>query len=301
MSVLSPRLELPPTQTRFSPARLAGFAVEALLEEAALTPKPALVDLRGRGAHHDLDLATMTRSAQALRPTFAALAAASAGASPSPVLRERLAVLGRRGEREMLAVTGGSNTHRGAIWIVGLLVAGSVLVAEEDGGAPEEHGLPQRICDTGAAIARYPDRFAPVLESHGRQVARQYQVGGARQEACDGFPHVRAIGLPALAAARRRGIDEDRARLDALLAIMGSLADTCLLHRGGRAALQAAQDGAQRVLDLGGSSTAKGYAALLELDAQLLELNASPGGAADLLAATLLLDKLLHCNPHQEV
>lgn len=92
-------------------------------------------------------------------------------------------------------------------------------------------------------------------------------MAGARGEAHDGFPHARRIGLPALDAARARGLDETGARLDALIAIIASLDDTCLLHRGGRNALA-------------------------QLDAALLALNASPGGAADLLAATLFLDSL---------
>ena len=71
---------------------------------------------------------------------------------------------------------------------------------------------------------------------------------------------------------------------------MASLDDTCLLHRGGWAALHAARGGAHRVLALGGSATAAGGAALLGLDAELVRRNASPGGCADLLAACLFLD-----------
>jgi len=289
--------------SRFSPAQLGGLAVESLLDEARLTPKPALVDRRGAGAHRDLDLATMERSARVLRPTFEALASASMGMPPSQALREQLAMVGRAGERAMLAASGGSNTHRGAIWIVGLLVAGAAITdssADDTVLAAVSTRLPQRICATAAEIARHPDRFAPQVETHGSRVTREYQVGGARREACDGFPHVHEIGLPALHAARARGVGETHARLDALLAIMCSLDDTCLLHRGGHLALHAAQQGAQRVLTLGGSSRPEGYAALLALDAYLIEIYASPGGAADLLAATLFVDKLMHCTLDQE-
>jgi triphosphoribosyl-dephospho-CoA synthase len=52
------------------------------------------------------------------------------------------------------------------------------------------------------------------------------------------------------------------------------------------------QQGAQRVLDAGGSATLSGRRALHALDEQLLSLNASPGGAADLLAACLFIDCL---------
>jgi triphosphoribosyl-dephospho-CoA synthase len=97
-----------------------------------------------------------------------------------------------------------------------------------------------------------------------------------------------------LIGARERGIAENAARVDALLSIMASLDDTCLLHRAGLPGLHAGQHGARRVLQAGGSSTREGAAALAALEHELLSLNASPGGAADLLAATLFLDMLAH-------
>jgi triphosphoribosyl-dephospho-CoA synthase len=270
-----------------SDAQLARYAVAALIEEAELTPKPALVDRRGSGAHRDLDLATMLRSAHALEPTFAALArAARRRGEPSALLRTELAQIGRAGEQDMLHATGGSNAHRGAIWIVGLLVAGASL----PGGAMRLNA--SHICTRAAQIACFPDRFAAPSDSHGERARQRYQVGGARREAQDGFPHVIEIGLPALRAAHARGIAEDAARVDTLLAIMASLDDTCLLHRAGLPGLHAGQHGARRVLEAGGSSTPAGRVALAALEHELLSLNASPGGAADLLAATLFLDML---------
>ncbi|MNV95175.1 triphosphoribosyl-dephospho-CoA synthase [compost metagenome] len=98
-------------------------------------------------------------------------------------------------------------------------------------------------------------------------------------------------GLPQLARSRAAGAGEQNARLDALLAIMTTLADTCVLWRAGLDGLSAMQQGARAVLDAGGSASLAGRRALRALDARLLQLNASPGGAADLLAACLFLDK----------
>jgi triphosphoribosyl-dephospho-CoA synthase len=284
-------------------ALLARFARDALIEEARLTPKPALVDARGSGAHVDLDLATMLRSAHALEPTFEALARASRGATPGSVLRTDLARIGRAGEAAMMRATGGSNAHRGAIWIVGLLVAGATI-AHTAGDCAIAHA--HAIADTAAQIARFDDRLATpagssvassiapsVTPSNGERVRQRYNVGGARREAQDGFPHVIRVGLPALHAARAQGHDEASARVDALLAIMATLDDTCVLHRAGLAGREAAQAGAQRVRDAGGIATRAGRAAFDALERALLALNASPGGAADLLAATLFIDRLL--------
>lgn len=264
-------------------ALLAGRAVRALILEALLTPKPALVDRRGSGAHRDLDLVRLLRSARALRETFHLMALAASAACADVRLRERLGALGRSGEQAMLAATGGSNAHRGAIWVLGLLVGALALLGADPPAA--------EVAATAARLARLPDRYAPVLESNGARACRTFGVGGARGEAASAFPHVFEVGLPALHAARRRGASESCAQLDALLAIMSSLDDTCLLHRGGWAAVQAARGGARRALALGGSGSAAGREALLALDAELLRRNASPGGSADLLAACLLIDE----------
>lgn len=278
----------PPTKIGGMAAQLACFAVDALLEEVHLTPKPALVDRRGSGAHRDLNLAVMMRSAHALEPTFAALAHASRGEKPSALLRTELAAIGRAGEADMMRATGGSNAHRGAIWIVGLLVAGATIC--HDGGKTWD---PRQVCELGAQIACFPDHEAAASDSNGASVRARYGVGGARREAQYGFPHVLRAGLPTLQAARRSGHGEDAARIDALMSIMTTLDDTCLLHRAGPPALDAAQRGAHEVLSRGGSASLPGRAALYRLDRALLALNASPGGAADLLAATLFIDKLV--------
>lgn len=264
--------------------QLADTAVRALIAEAELTPKPALVDRRGSGAHLDLDLALMRRSADSLRPGFIAMAQAAHKAMPDQYLREALGKIGRETEDAMLAATGAANTHRGAIWVIGLLLAAAVLVRGRDA---------QSIAATAAAIARHRDRFAPPkLSSNGERVKQRYGVRGARGEAEDGFPHVVSIALPMLREGRRQGKHEDVARLDALLAIMASLDDTCLLHRGGREALHLAKRGAGDVLAAGGSGVPDGRHRLLALDTALLAHNASPGGAADLLAAALFLDRI---------
>jgi triphosphoribosyl-dephospho-CoA synthase len=264
---------------------LSTLAVSSLIEEAELTPKPALVDRRGNGAHHDLDLARMRRSARSLQDGFADIARAAAFEKPSLRLRERIGRIGRDMERRMLVATGGSNAHRGAIWALGLLVAAAARRRWETDAS--------RIANAAAALARLPDMFAhPHLPSNGERARSRFGAAGARGEAQAAFPHAIHVGLPALRAARGRGASEDCARLDALMAIMSRLDDTCLLHRGGLAALETAKAGAQAVLDAGGTATPAGMERLQRLHAELMALWASPGGSADLLGVTLFLDRL---------
>ena len=266
--------------------RLADLAVQALIDEADLSPKPGLVDRRGNGAHDDLHLGLMHASAHALWPTFKAMAEAAQqlGEVGQP-LRETLGQLGRDGEADMLRVTHGVNTHRGAIWALGLLSAAAALQID----APDARG----VAATAAALARLSDPAAPHNpHSHGAQVCRTYGVLGAREQAQHGFPAVIEQGLPQLLVSRRGGAGEQNARLDALLAIMTELSDTCVLHRAGLDGLTRMQQGARAVLAAGGCASLAGRRQLRALEGEMLSLRASPGGAADLLAATLFLDRL---------
>lgn len=262
---------------------LAGLARQALIAEAELTPKPGLVDRRGAGAHTDLSLAIMQRSARAIEPYFCEMAFVSTGVRPNQQMREQLAAIGRDAERAMLKATGGSNSHKGAIWILGLLISAAAMQDAENVTA-------FAIARTAMDIASFEDRTTPRLVSHGDVVAKQYGVAGARGEALRGFPHVVDVGLQMLRGRRTSGATEHVARLDTLLSIISRLDDTCLLYRGGQVALITAKEGAIAVERVGGSGTAIGRQRLQRLDRQLLALKISPGGSADLLAATLFLD-----------
>jgi len=262
---------------------LADLAVEALIDEADLSPKPGLVDRRGNGAHHDMTLALMHASALALWPCLRNMAeAAQAIGTLGQPLRATLGQLGREGEAAMLAATGGVNTHRGAIWALGLLVASKALDTQADTNT---------LAARAGRIALFDDPAMTTQDSHGLQVRRRYGTGGAREQAQQGFPAVIGHGLPQLQRSRTAGASEPHARLDALLAIMAVLNDTCVLWRSGPTGLAAVQHGARTVLSEGGSATLAGRRQLRRLDQHLLHLNASPGGAADLLAACLFLDK----------
>ncbi len=267
-------------------AHLANRATQALLDEARLTPKPGLVDRRGSGAHKDMNLAMLEASAECLTPTFAAMALEGWGRVPDMALRQRIGAIGREGEKTMMATTGGVNTHRGAIWSLGLLV--TAFAMNEGRTDIEQTAL------SAAHLARLTDTACPPAFSKGQYASRRYKVTGAREEAQQGFPHVLKLALPQLARSRQQGASEEAARIDALLAIMTSLPDTCVLSRGGIKALTDMRKGASAVLVRNGIGNRQGRLAYDSLEAGMMKANVSPGGAADLLAAALFLDGMRH-------
>ena len=262
-------------------SRLAAIAKQALIAEAELTPKPGLVDRRGSGAHTDLALDRMRRSAETIEPFFARMADLSSGRCIDSSLREELAAIGREAEHAMFQATGGTNTHKGAIWVLGLLIAAAQKTQNRNS---------KRIAEVAGAIARIPDLARPELVSHGDLVRSRYGATGARGEAYANFPHVVEVGIPALRAARAAGKPVTASRLDALLNIMAELDDTCVLYRGGVEGANTVKVWARAILAVGGVGSRAGNEALRQFDRELLEKRISPGGSADLLAASLFLD-----------
>ena len=263
-------------------AALGRAAIASLYDELALEPKPGLVSFADAGSHDDMDASTFLRSLFALRHFFVRVAAQGA-ASPDFAPLE---ALGIAAETRMLRATGGVNTHRGAIFTLGLLCAAA--------------GAAGRACDAatlrGTLMARWgralADRATRASDSHGARAARRHGLRSASEEAALGLPTLFDHVLPALRAARRAGADECGARLHALFTAMAEVDDTNLVHRGGLQGLRDAKSLARRFLADGGGLGADAVARAARVHAQFVERRLSPGGAADLLAAACWVDRV---------
>lgn len=268
--------------------QIARFAVEALLEEVRLTPKPGLVDRDHHGTHHDLNLELMERSAYALQPAFYEMVMATVYKQPSQAVREQLAAIGRYGEQQMLQATGQVNTHKGAIWALGLLAGAAGILTTENSNISISA---TNILLNAGAIAAFTDRYMPVQQTNGLQVRKRYTVRSAREEAVACFPSLQQVALPAWN--RYRDEPEQVRRLNVLLSLMAVVDDTCILHRSDMEVLRGVQQRAQEIMVRGGLGNRTALQAYLALDAYVTQHWVSPGGSADLLAATIFLEKII--------
>jgi triphosphoribosyl-dephospho-CoA synthase len=279
--------------TRPMPRHVAGhvadLAKSALLAELETWPKPGLVSHVDSGSHTDMDASTLRASATAITPFYYQLTVAGAAQSGMNRLRE----IGLEAERAMLAATSGVNTHRGAIFSLGLLCAAAGATWSETTRS-ESHWRAQVLGATvrqrwGQAIMSGP---IP-LRSHGTNALLKFGAGGARAQAAAGFPHAIEVGLPALRLGRRLAPkDPEAARVQGFFAILASMEDTNLLHRGGAVGLRYAQEAAARFLEQGGVGQADWRERAVAVHRAFVVRRLSPGGCADLLAITLLLDTL---------
>ena len=219
------------------------LATNALLEEVAVTPKPGLVDRANNGAHSDMDFSSFQVSAAALaaywRGCFGigcfdrAIVPNTLGRPvPPSETFAKLRPLGRQAERDMLAATGGVNTHKGAIFTLGVLCGAIGRLWTAETGFPDADA----ILNEAAAMTRETlEKELPAARwnTAGEALYQKYGVRGIRGQVADGLPAVREIGLPVFQKLLAEGLDRNHAAAVTLLHLIANVEDTNLLHRGG--------------------------------------------------------------------
>jgi triphosphoribosyl-dephospho-CoA synthase len=271
--------------TVLAPQAIGRAATLALYDELALSPKPGLVTLTDAGSHTDMDARTFMRSLSALRGYFVRIATLGAEGAPF----EELQRCGIDAEVRMLAATGGINTHRGAIFMLGLLCAAAGAAAAGRQGLDPSSLRDALLARWGGALEE-KSRRASTLP--GGIAARRHGLRSAAAEAAAGFPVLFEIAVPAMQMAQARGMSWQNELLDTLFSVIAVLDDSNLAHRGGIDGLRCAQRAAREFLAAGGAWRRDGIAAARAIADDFVSRRLSPGGAADTLAAACWMRRL---------
>jgi len=275
-------------QRKHSAQKIAILAVRSLYAELVLYPKPGLVSLRDNGSHVDMDAACFMRSLFSLRHYFRDIALAGAAGAEFHILKN----LGIAAEQRMLKATKGINTHRGAIFALGMLSAAAGYCLSRDGEMTAVTLRQALIAQWGQALTAHSAPEDTQHLSHGLQAAKRYAASGAREEAALGFPSIFELALPRL----QQSLQDDRslrlAQVDCFFTLMAHISDTNLYHRGGIAGIAYAKDKAQKFLDQGGTANPLWLMIAENCHREFISRRLSPGGAADMLAATCFVH---HC------
>jgi cytidyltransferase-like protein len=260
---------VPPTTL---PYIIAHLATQALQAELDTTPKPGLVDKDNNGAHRDMDYALMQRSIDTLHPYFVKLALLGcADALPShTAIRDA----GIEAEKAMLSATNGVNTHKGALFSMGLAVVAAAHEKDTD-------SLQTTI---KALAASFPDTNG----THGSKAKLLSKgttaIKGALDNAREGYEMLFAEWLPFYIERRK---ERDAHTLHkTLLRIMCDLDDTNVIYRTDLATAEEVKQEARALLD----NFAE--AALKDMDRHYTARNISPGGAADMLSLTIFIGSI---------
>ena len=265
---------------------IAELAVQALLDEVHTTPKPGLVDENNCGSHKDMDIPLFTASANALRPYFlqCVLIGQQTAAQQPEHAFSALRQAGLEAEKQMFAATGGVNTHKGAIYTLGILCGAAGRLWKADAPfAPAEQILQEAGRIAAPGIKDFSAIAAP--KTPGERLYQGLGITGIRGEAAAGFPSIANISLPIYRQLMDIKTKHDAAAIT-LLHLISKMDDTNLYHRGGKDGAEFAKTAAAKLLPDPTS------AEIVALDKIFIERNLSPGGCADLLAATLFITSL---------
>jgi triphosphoribosyl-dephospho-CoA synthase len=222
-----------------------------------------------------------------------------AGRNPEELF-QALRGIGKKAERDMLEVTGGVNTHKGLIFSMGIIcAAASCSVKENEAANIDIDAICTKVSlmTRGLCLQELASLKASDGLTHGEKLYIKYGVKGIRGEVEGGFPTVRKYALPILKelkARNRYGIND--ILIQTLLHLMAANEDTNIAARHDMEVLEDVKKHAKAILDAGGMLSSQGVQMIYDMDKDFIARNISPGGSADLLAVTIMLNLLSECN-----
>ena len=264
----------------------ADRATQSLIKEARTTPKPGLVDMNNNGSHNDMDLGMFIKSANTLTTYFKkCVELGQAFADKPDKIFSALRKEGISAEQAMYKATGGINTHKGAIYSMGIICGalGALWTAEKP--VPHTDGIFSmcRRITKEAVIADFKNMDTTTA---GGRLYLEKGIKGIRGEVSEGFPSVKNIALPVLTKALKEGYTENDAGVFALIHLIATVDDTNILSRGGEEGGIFAKRAARELLL---ESPFPDLEKVKDADKHFIEKTFSPGGCADLLAVTYFI------------
>ena len=279
---------VPPTTIPYIIGHLASMALQTELDT---TPKPGLVDRNDNGAHRDMDHALMQRSIQALHPYFVRLA--QLGFTDKQPCHDEIVNIGIEAEREMFKATGGVNTHKGALFSIGLAAVAlggeafcRITQAEGCGTMAYNDVNSKQIQSLSNSIASLARLFPDTSGTHGSKAKANNILKGALDNAREGYTQLFKAWLPFYIDRIAEG--DNYALHKTLLRIMCDLDDTNIVYRTSMETMQEVKTEARHMLDAS-RNIVNFEAALQAMNTDYIHRNISPGGSADMLSLVVFL------------
>jgi len=268
---------------------VAEMALKAMLYEIACHPSPGLVSPVSRGAHPDMDYFLFLDSTVSLNRHFHHICEAGIRSADPNALFCEIRELGKVAELAMFTSTGGINTHKGMLFILGILAAAVSRTAYAGNGFTDVRPTVQIMCRglVQNELNGLKNRVQRDSCSHGERLYLLHEAEGVRGEMERGLPTVYEFGLELYDSSA--DLSWNDRLVHALLGIMGHCDDTTILHRKDMETLEAVKAQAIEALNLGGMRTTEGRVAVEAMNERFNREGISPGGSADLLGATVFL------------
>jgi triphosphoribosyl-dephospho-CoA synthase len=186
----------------------------------------------------------------------------------------------------MFKTTNNVNTHKGAIFSLGLISAASALSYIKSETISAENII---IYVKKLYSKAYYDDLKSIDKSRltaGEKIYLDYGIHGVRREVYEGFPTVFKYSLPFLLDLEKKNLPFNDICIFVLLKIISKTDDTNIISRGGREGLDYAKKTAEEILE---NLDTDSINDVIKMDLNFISENISPGGSADLLAVTLMI------------
>ena len=266
---------------------ISQYALKAMIAEVSTMPSFGLVSPCTMGSHRDMDYYTFIDSSFAIAPYLMDMAMIGYSYHQPKEIFEAIRFIGMESEKAMFHVTKGVNTHKGMIFLLGIIVAATMkAIYEQSDFHCIEHIL-KEMC------ANILDDFKDIQDkgelTHGERLFKEYGFTGVRGEVKSGLPVVFKEVLPTYLESNLRG---HALYAQTLLELMARVEDSTIVHRQDIHKLREIQGKSKEILKIGGLNSKDGIKVALEFEEECIKANVSPGGSADLLALIIFLGEV---------
>lgn len=262
--------------------KIGRLVIRSLYQELNLSYKPGLVSFLDSGSHKDMDASTFMRSIFSLRHYFKDMVFAGINEFSFKQMQK----LGIEAEKRMFSFTKGINTHKGSIFCMGILCA-AIGNLHRKNMAISTSNISTFIIKTWKEDILYMS--VPSKRTNGEKVKHIHGCNGAREEAANGFLSLVRIGVPSLKSTMNLCNNKEMALMQTLFFLMRNLIDTNVLHRTGVKGLKLVHTVSNTFIQDNGIYQKDWLLKVQKIHTLFVSKNISPGGSADLLAASWFL------------
>ncbi|WP_300391298.1 triphosphoribosyl-dephospho-CoA synthase CitG [Fusobacterium sp.] len=269
---------------------IADLSLESMIYEVSSFPGFGLVTPLTQGAHKDMNLLTFLKSSFILKDGFKKMAEIMFSDLPLDIAFKRLREIGKETEKKMFQATDGVNTHKGMIFLLGIVVGATSRTLYQNKDFINIQTLVSQM--TRDILKDFENIDTKKTLTHGEKLFLSHKFTGIRGEVKNGLDIIFSGALPVFNSALKESADINKASVHTLIYLMSKVMDSTIVYRHNLEVLEDVKKEMKAIFESGGVFN---YSLdfLFELENRYIQKNISPGGSADLLAVTIFFHKIL--------
>ena len=267
--------------------KIGDLALNSMIYEVATAPSFGLVSPLTQGSHDDMDFFTFLKSSFAIKEGFERMAEIAYSYLPLEKAFLQSRKIGIEMEINMFNATENVNTHKGMIFLLGIVVVTATRALYENKNFDNIQPLIKDMCKD---ILKDFENVKDKKElTHGERLYVNYGFTGVRGEVKAGLDVVFNGSLKILENSLNKSSDFNLAFVQTLIFLMGKVMDSTIVHRHDIHMLHRIKREAEAFFENGGIYKEDGIKIARDMENAYIKEKISPGGSADLLAITIFL------------